>query len=139
MREPALDVMRLHSREEFQTWLAKDQEARDELAALAGVELAPDEASLDTLEEFLLERFGGPDDALRLGGREVLDAAVRHIGLVMILNVDVSKWDIDLDDTDSVYYRLPVIRMRDGVEECPLSLATASLDRRTGHYMRPIV
>ena len=139
MTEPDLDVMCLHSREEFQTWLARDLEAREELEALAGVELAPDEASLDILEDFLLKRFKSPDDALRLGEREVLDAAARHIGLVMVLSIDGSKWAIDLDDADSVYYRLPVIRMRDGVEECPLSLATASLDRRIGHYVRPIV
>ena len=52
-----LNVMRLHSREEFQTWLANDLEVRNELYALMGGELGTDEASLDTLEAFLLGRY----------------------------------------------------------------------------------
>jgi hypothetical protein len=131
--------MCLHSRQEFQTWLAKDLEVRQELEALMGVELGLDKRSLDTLEAFLLSRYHSPNDALRLDQRGVLDAAGRHIGLVMLLNVDGSEWAIDLDHEDSVYYRLPVIRLADGTEACPLTLATASLDRRTGDYLRTVV
>jgi hypothetical protein len=139
MNEMGLEAMRLHSRQEFQTWLAKEVEVRAELEAQIGVELGLDERSLDTLEAFLLGRYRSPDDALRLGEREVLDAAARHIGLVMILNVDGAEWAIDLDHEESVYYRLPVIRLADGAEACPLMLATASLDRRTGDYLRTVV
>lgn len=134
-----LDVMRLHSREEFQTWLANDIEVRDELAAMIGVELGIDVMSLDTLEAFLLGRYRELDDALRLDQRGVLDAAARHIGLVMLLNVDGAEWDIELDDEDNAYYRLPIVRIDDGAEECPLALATAALDRRTGDYLRTVV
>jgi len=134
-----LNVMRLHSREEFQTWLANDLEVRNELYALMGGELGTDEASLDTLEAFLLGRYKTPDDALQLSERAVLDAAARHIGLVMLLNVDGASWAIDLENQDSVYYRLPIIRLADGAEECPLSMATAVLDRRAGHYLRNLV
>jgi hypothetical protein len=134
-----LEVMRLHSREEFQTWLAKDEEVRDELERMVGEELGPDESSLDTLETFLLERYRGPDEALRLSERGVLDAAARHIGLVMVLGLDGASWDIELENEQSVYYRLPIIKLSDGAEECPLSLATAALDRRTGDYVRTVV
>jgi hypothetical protein len=134
-----LDVMRLHSREEFQIWLANDLEVRDELAAMMGVELGVDTASLDTLEAFLLDRYRGPDDALRLDQRGVLDAAARHIGLVMLLNVDGAEWAIELDNENNAYYRLPIIRIDDGAEECPLALATAALDRRSGDYLRTVV
>jgi hypothetical protein len=134
-----LEVMRLHSREEFQTWLAKDEEVRDELERLVGEELGPDEPSLDALEAFLLERYRNPDEALRLNERGVLDAAARHIGLVMLLSVDGASWDIDLENEQNVYYRLPIIKLSDGAEECPLSLATAALDRRVGDYLRTIV
>lgn len=139
--ETSLDVMRLHSYQEFQTWLANDLEVRDELEAMIGVELGLDVRSLDTLEAFLLGRYRTPDDALRLDQRAVLDAAARHIGLIMLLNVDGAEWAIDLDDEDSLYYRLPIIRFADGAVDCPLSLATASLDedRRTGDYLRGVV
>lgn len=131
--------MRIHSYEEFQTWLAKEVEVRDELESLIGVELGLDEQSLDTLEAFLLRRYSTPDDALRLDQRGVLDAVARHIGLVMLLNINGTKWDINLDNDNAVYYRLPVIRFADGSTDCPLTLATASLDRRTGDYIRTVV
>lgn len=131
--------MRLNSREEFQTWLANEVEVRDELEAMIGSELGFDESSLDKLEDFLLKRYKKPSDALKLNERNVLDAAARHIGLVMLLNVDGSQWAIDLDNEDNAYYRLPIIRMEDEAEECPLALATASLDRRRGDYLRGVV
>jgi hypothetical protein len=128
-----------HSREEFQTWLAVDLEVRDELYALIGQELPPDIDSLDVLEEFLLGRFPDPDAAVTLEHRGITDAAQRHVGLVFVLNVDDTVWDIDLDNEDSVYYRLPIVRFADGAQECPLTLVTACLDRRTGQYMRDVV
>lgn len=134
-----LEVMRLHSYDEFQTWLARDLEVRDELEAMIGVLLGIDVMSLDPLEAFLLGRYRTADDALALDQRGVLDAAARHIGLVMILNVDGAEWAIDLDDEDNAYYRLPIIRLSDGAEECPVTLATACLDRRTGEYLRTVV
>jgi hypothetical protein len=129
----------MRSLEEFQVWLANEVEVRDELEALIGSELGLDEGSLDTLEAYLLHRYARPEDALRPDERDVLDAAARHVGLVILLNVDGTKWDIDLDDENALYYRLPVIRFSDGTADCPLSLTTASLDRRTGNYLRTVV
>jgi hypothetical protein len=139
MTEMDIEIMRLHSRQEFQTWLATDLEVRDELYAMVGVELETDELSLDMLEAFLLRRYRKPEEALRLNERAVLDAAARHIGLVMLFNIDGAEWTIDLDDEDNVYYRLPVIRLPDGAQECPLAMATAALDRRSGNYLRTVV
>lgn len=138
MTGTGLDVMRLHSRQEFQTWLANDLEVRDELAELMGGDPGTGFASLDTLEAFLLRRYQAPEDALRLDQRGVLDAAARHVGLVMILGIDGAAWKINLTDDDDVYYRLPVVQIADGPAECPLSLVTAALDRRTGDYLRTV-
>jgi hypothetical protein len=134
-----LNVMRMHSNMEFQTWLANDLEVRDELAEMVGAELSTDITSLDTLEAFLLKRYPDPDAILRLNERAVLDASARHVGLIMLLHIDGAEWTIDLEDEDNVYYRLPIIRFSDGAEECPLTMVTASLDRRTGHYLRTVV
>jgi hypothetical protein len=57
----------------------------------------------------------------------------------MLLNVDGALWAIDLENEDNVYYQLPIIKLPDGAEECPLTLATATLDRRTGEYLRTAV
>jgi hypothetical protein len=139
MTTMGLELMRLHSPQEFQSWLANDLEVRDELARMIGEELGIDDESLDVLEAFLLRRYRNPGEALQLSERGVLDAAARHIGLVMLLNIDGAAWAIDFEDEKNIYYRLPIIRLPDEAEECPLTMATAALDRRTGEYLRTVV
>lgn len=134
-----LEKMRLHSADEFESWLAIDMEILEELEALMGIELGVDEQSLDPLESFLLQRFRTPDEALTLEQRGVLDAAARQVGLVMVLGVDDARWDINLDDPEDIYYRLPVVRFRDGAADCPLTAVTTALDRRTGNLLRSLV
>jgi len=134
-----LSALRLHSREAFQTWLASDLEIRDELEAEIAAKLGVDRASLDVLESFLLARYRTQRQILKLGERAILDAAARHVGLIMVLTLDDAAWDIELDDEDNAYYRLPIIRLADGAEECPLTMVTAALDRRKLGYLRGIV
>jgi hypothetical protein len=107
----SLDRMHMHTREELETWIATLEDAREELEQLVGVELGLEPEALDVLEAFLLKRYPSIAAALTLDQRGVIDAASRHVGLV-----------------------LP-----DGSQECPLMLATAALDRRTGAYMREVV
>ena len=130
-----LEVFRLHSYEEFQVWLARNEDVREELEDLIGV----DEHSLDTLEAFLLGRYRTPEEALRLDERNVLDGAARHIGLVFVLNVDGAEWGINLDDPDRAYWALPIVRFADGDEACPYALAFTALDRRTGDFLREVL
>jgi hypothetical protein len=132
----SLAAMRMHSRLEFQTWLAQDLDVREEFYALIGTELSVREDSLDQLEAWLLGRYADPDAILTLDQRGIADAAARHVGRVFVLNIDDAVWEIDLDREDNPYYRLPVVRMADGLDVCPLTLVTASLDRRTGGYLR---
>lgn len=131
-----LAAMRMHSREEFQTWLAQDLDVREEFYLMMGKALDVDVASLDALEAWLLDRYAHPDAVLGFDQRGIADAAARHIGRVIVLNVDDAVWEIDLDDENSVWYRLPVVRMPDGYDDCPLALLLASLDRRVGDFLR---
>ena len=55
---------------------------------------------------------------------------------MITLNVDDAVWEIDLDDDETAFYRLPVVRMADGYDDCPLALVTTALDRRTGTFLR---
>jgi hypothetical protein len=136
MSNTSFKAMQLHSQVEFQTWLAREVEVREELAALIGRELELTPESLDVVEAYLLEHYAAPKDLLALPARSVLDAAARQIGLVYVLNVDGAEWAINLDDPDDMYYRLPIIRLADGAAVCPLTLATACLERRTGEFLR---
>lgn len=135
----AFERMELHSWEEFQIWLASDVEARDELAVTMKAKLGLGIESLDAVEKFVLGRYKTIAQALKSDQRDVLDGVARHIGLVFLLNVDGAAWGIDLEDADNVYYQLPIIRIAGGPEECPLSMATACIDRRTGSYLRDLV
>lgn len=132
-------ALQLHSREAFQRWLAGEGEARAALDALIGAKLGADEDSLDALEAFLLKRYAGPEKLLAPAQRETLDAAARHVGRVLLSAADGAQWAIDLDDPDNAYYRLPIVRFDDDAEECPLSMVTAALDRRSGRYLRGVV
>ncbi|MGN6111290.1 MAG: hypothetical protein ACTHU0_39695 [Kofleriaceae bacterium] len=135
----SFERMKLHSWEEFQIWLASDVEARDELAATMKAKLGVGIESLDAVEKFLVGRYKTIAQALKSDQRDVLDGVARHIGLVFLLNVDGAEWGIDLEDDDNVYYQLPIIRIADGPEECPLSMATTCIDRRTGSFLRDVV
>src|SRR4051794_26442298 len=74
-----LAPFRMHSRDEFQTWLALDLEVREELYAMMGRELDVDVASLDALEEFLLKRYQTAEAITALDQRGVADAAARLV------------------------------------------------------------
>ncbi|MEU4217122.1 hypothetical protein [Actinoplanes sp. NPDC026623] len=139
MTDDGFGAMRLHSRAAFENWLAGDLEAREELYGMMGGDPGFDIASLDALEAFLLKRYRKPDAALTLDQRPVLDAAARHVGLVMVLAIDGATWDLDLSDPSGVYFGLPVVQLPDGPAECPLSLVTAALDRRSGDYLSTVV
>lgn len=134
-----LAPFRLHSREEFQTWLAVDLDVRDEFYAFMGRELDVDLESLTVLEAFLLDRYPTPDAISTLDQRAIADAAARHVGRVLVLNVDDAVWEIDLDHPDNVYYRLPIVALLGGEQECPLTMVFACLDRRTRTYLRELV
>ncbi len=135
----SIERMRMHTREELETWIATLEDAREELEQLVGVELGLEPEALDVLEAFLLKRYPSIAAALTLDQRGVIDAASRHVGLALILNVEGARWDIDLENERNVYYRYPIIALPDGSQECPLMLATAALDRRTGTYMSEVV
>ncbi len=137
MTSRGLNALQLHSEEQFQIWLASDLEARDELYALLGSDPGTGLDSLDAVETYLLSKYRTPAKILAIGERAILDAAARHVGLVMLLSLDGAEWAIELEDDDNAYYRLPMIRM-DAGEECPLTMLTAALDRRKPGYLRGV-
>jgi hypothetical protein len=135
----SFEALRMHSREELQSWVAQIEDRIEELEALVKRPLAPDLDSLDVLEAFLVKRYKKVEHALVLTERAVVSAAAGFVGLVLILATDDARWALNLEDAKFVYYRMPVVRFHTGDEECPASIVTASLVRRTGHFMRDVV
>lgn len=137
MASRGFNALKVHSHEDFQLWLVHDVEARDELYELLGGNPGIELESLDRIESYLLSKYRSPTKILAIGERAILDAAARHVGLVMLLAIEGAEWAVDLDD-DNVYSRLPIIRIDGGAEECPLSMLTAALNRRKPGYLRGV-
>lgn len=128
--------------DQFENWLAHMDDALAELfarlpSALKGaLDYAP--ASLDRLEAFLIERYPGVD-AIKSDPEPYLDGAARYVGEVFRRNIG-GRWRLRDDDPKYVYAGLPEVTFlaeRD-TPVCPLTLVSASLDRRTGKFISTV-
>lgn len=128
----------------FQAWLEHMDEALDAFRQI----LPRDQAdqmdyslkSVDALEAWLLSRYPNFSDAMSQEEATVTGGAARYVGEVLRRHTD-SDWGIELADRSRVFFGLPVLSggRLGPTRECPLSLVTASLDRRTGSYMSRVI
>jgi hypothetical protein len=131
-------------RDHFDDWLIDMDDAIDRfLNALPGnvrerLDFSPE--SLDVLERWLLERYPSLDAALAESEKDTLDGAARYVGETYRRTLG-GRWDIELDDPKDVNYRLPVLTGFKGEysRQSPVTLVTASLDRRAGSYLRTVL
>jgi hypothetical protein len=116
--------------DDFLNWLPRDVSERLDYSF----------QSLDILESWLLSLYPSTEAMLEFGQSEIVDAAARYVGKIYRKAID-GKWDVILDEPDNVYYRFPILRDKNEghVQDCPLSLTTASADRRTGNYLRTVL
>lgn len=127
-------------KESFETWHASLYVYLDQLRAAV-----PDPAkldfsveSLDTIEAWLLKKYPTLDDARADMSGGVNDAGV-YIGEVIRKNAGRGKWQLD-EKEDSVFFGFPLlVDFRQNGSCSPVSLASASTDRRRGDYLRSVV
>ena len=93
--------------------------------------------SLDIVEAWILGRYSDTDLMLPESESQTVNRLACYIGETM-LRLKGGRWELQLNP-DDVFYGVPVIARPDGDVECPLSLATASADRRTGDFLRSVV
>ena len=126
------------TRDDFEHWLFEmDDRLGDLVNALpADVSAKMDYSadSLSLLEGWLLENYRSSDDILQEPHKRTLDMLARYVGETFRKALG-GIWSIDLENRRSVYYRMPVVEKSGCWVECPLSLVTASVDRRTGRFM----
>jgi hypothetical protein len=98
--------------------------------------------SLDVIENWILDRYSTLDAILSFDQSSILNALRIYIGETFRKIVG-GHWDIELEDSDFVFFQEPVITNFDTYElktsVSPCSLVTASVDRRTGHYLRTVI
>ncbi len=134
----------LTTRDDFEYWLASmDDRVESFLASLPPesgqrLDFSPD--SLDVLERLVLDKY--PDTRTMLSPTEsrFVDGAASYLGEVFRKTIG-GKWDIRFDDPKFAFYGLPILVGGTSQKTvlCPLTMATASADRRTGTYLRTIL
>lgn len=120
-------------RDHFETWLASMDFYLDALKAEVPFDLDYSVESLKPLEAWLLERY--PDlDAARADMAGMINNAGCYVGEV-IRKAGGGKWRLD-EDGKSAFFGLPVlVGVGTGHETCPVTLVSASTDRRRGDYL----
>ena len=120
----------------FQYWLMEMGDRLDEFIEEMPAQLMLDYSpeSLLRLEEWILKTYPTVGDILKETEKRKLDSLARYVGQVYRKNLN-GKWKLFLDDSNNVYYELPVILISGLDPICPLTEVTACVDRRKGDYI----
>jgi len=131
-------------REDFEYWLADMDDAIERFfdsvpSEIRGrLDFSP--GSLDVLEAWILERYASTDAMLARSESRVADGLARYIGETFRKNIG-GRWELRLDDPKYVFYGKPQVTgfWDKPTPVCPLPLATASADRRTGQFLSGVL
>ncbi|UYY57229.1 hypothetical protein [Sphingomonas sp. S2-65] len=129
--------------DKFEYWLMDMDDAIARFSQLVPQDVAKslnfEADSLPVLEGWLLDRYPDVASARAPSEAKVLDGAARYLGETFRKNAG-GKWFIRFDDEKNVFFGIPQIKgMRTQTGQlAPLTLVTASLDRRTGKFFRKI-
>jgi len=125
--------------ESFQYWLTYMDEALDEFIAslppIVAKKLDYSQESLDVLESWWLSKFQSISELRETDSKFLVDGVSRYIGESVRINIG-GVWEISFEDPIDAYYGLPVVTKykSNSTPICPLTLATACLDRRKGNF-----
>lgn len=127
-------------RADFECWLIQMDDSLAEFMQAVPKELASQLDyslhSLTPLETWLLAKYKNTPAILRDSEKQLLDQLGRYVGETMRKNFG-GIWNMELKQKRDVYFGMPVLERNNNVE-CPVSVVTASLDRRTGDFMREV-
>jgi hypothetical protein len=129
--------------DQFQMWLMDMDEAierfrhsvSDDVAQ--ALDFTPE--SLVMLERVVLTKYSCVDEIIKPGEAKIVDGMARYVGQVFRRKLG-GKWMIDYSDEKNAFYGLPQLVGMSGqrTQICPLTLVTASTDRRTGSFIRTV-
>lgn len=127
----------------FQYWLMDMDDAIDAFLLAVPPEIAQQldftPKSLGVLENWLLSIYPDVEATRPSSEAHTLDRAARYIGEVFRKHFG-GGWLIELEDKEKLFCGLPQLTgMKAQVGQiAPLTLVTAAMDRRTGHFVQSI-
>jgi hypothetical protein len=130
------------TRDDFEQWLFEMDDRLDKFIGIvprnASMKMDYSVESLSLLENWLLTKYRSVNEILKESEKQILDMVARYVGETLRKNLG-GIWTIDLNNETSVYYQMPVIEKQGCWTECPVTLVTASTDRRSGSYMAGVL
>jgi hypothetical protein len=132
------------TRDDFESWLVDMDDALERFIDALPQEVAQrldyTPGSLDALEKWILDRYESTQQMLAASQATTVDGLARYIGETFRKAIG-GRWGIRLDDPKYVFYGLPeIVGYSDKPTSlCPISLATASADRRNGRYLSGVL
>ncbi|MCB6182920.1 hypothetical protein LIN78_05080 [Leeia sp. TBRC 13508] len=129
--------------DQFQVWLMDMSDAIERFRQFIPVDMAArldfSPESLSLIEEFALANYPTINDIKKQSEAKAVDGMARYVGQVFRKYFG-GKWIIDFNDKKNVFYCLPQLTGMAGqrTQICPLTLVTASVDRRTGKFIRTV-
>lgn len=130
--------------QDFQYWLADMDDAIERFLNSVPPDVASQldfsPASLDLLEAWILKRYPSTQAMLPSSEGRLVDGLARYIGEVFRKAIG-GRWELRLDDPQYVFHGKPQLAgfWEKATPLCPLLLATATADRRTGHFLEAVL
>ncbi|TLV00041.1 hypothetical protein [Dyadobacter luticola] len=132
------------SRDHFECWLIEMDDALDSFIASfpesirQGLNFSVE--SLDSLEEWLLNRYDNLSETKVKEEAMIIDGLARYVGETFRKALG-GKWTIELDNPVYAYYRIPTLAGLGGrnLVACPAALVTTAVDRRRGDFWRTVL
>lgn len=133
----------ISNRDDFEHWLANMDDVLESFIASQTADIRQQldfgPESLDVVESIILQAYPNTDSMLEPDQCRYVNAFACYIGETFRKRLG-GKWDIRLNDPKFAFAGLPILvgGTNQNVPECPLTLATATADRRSGNYLRTI-
>ncbi|MEW4565738.1 hypothetical protein AB1K70_24665 [Bremerella sp. JC770] len=131
----------LTNRDDFEYWLSSMDEFLEQMLEVFPesdqhrLDYSPE--SLDVVENWVLSKYKKIDDILVPSESQLANCIACYVGETFRKKLG-AKWDIRFDDPSFAYHALPILTW--GKEsDCPLTIVTAAIDRRTGKFFRTLL
>lgn len=130
--------------DQFQCWLMDTSDAIERflqsIPADVGARLDFSADSLKEIEGLILATYPHIDELKKPSEAKLVDGMARYVGEVFRKHLG-GQWFIDFADKKNAFYGLPQLKGMAGqrTQICPLTLVSASTDRRTGNFIHTVL